>query len=528
MEEKMSAVAAATGPDFRLGVRLADIPPSGTLPGRVGDEAVLLSRFGSELAAVGGICTHYGAMLADGLIEGEAVRCPLHHACFSLRTGAALSAPAFAGLDRWKVEMKGGRAFVRERQGPAGAVATAAPAGIGSVVLVGGGGAAFACAETLRRLGYRGRLTMVSAEADAPCDRPNLSKDYLAGTAPEEWIPLRGEDHYREAAIDLRLNVEIVAIDTLRRVAVAGDGEQFPYDRLLLATGAEPVRLPGFDQDRVHTLRTLADARAIVARAAKGARAVVIGSSFIGLEAAAALRARGVEVDIVSLDRIPFERIFGAQVGLFLQRLHERNGVRFHLGRTAARLGDRLVLDDGGTVEADFAILGVGVRPRVGLAESAGIAVGDGILVDPFLETDAAGVYAAGDAAAYPDPLSGRPMRIEHWVAAQRQGQTAAANMLGARARFGAIPFFWTEHYGTALRYVGRAPGWDEVRIDGDIEAGAFTARYFEEGILRASASVGRDRDNLDDELRLERLVAEAARPRAQDAGTLAPLCHPM
>ena len=513
----MGEAAAASGRDFSKGISLSEVPRGGTLSGRVGDEPVLLSRFDDELFAVAGACTHYGAPLAGGLVLAETVRCPLHHACFNLRTGAALRAPAFDSLARWRVEVEGAFVFVRCKEAAAARPAHAARGGnVRSVLLVGGGAAAFACADELRRLGYAGSLTLVSAEADPPCDRPNLSKDFLAGVAPADWIPLRGESHYREASIDLRVGTEIVAIDVRGRTASSRDGEAFRYDRLLLATGGEPVRLaaPGFDRDNVHTLRSLADARAIVARAQPGARAAVIGSSFIGLEAAAALRSRGVEVEVVSKDVIPFERVFGSEVGIFLQRLHEEHGVRFHPGRTGSGYDGRVLrLDNGDGIEADFLVVGIGVRPRTGLAASARIAVGDGVIVDPCLETSVAGIYAAGDIAAYPDPLSGRPVRIEHWVSAQRQGQTAAANMLGAAAPFAAVPFFWTEQYGVALRYAGHARDWDEIRIEGDVPGGDFTARYYEQGELRASASVGRDHDNLEDERKLEVRIAATAEP---------------
>jgi len=505
----MGEAAAASGPDFSKGVELGDVPAGGTLAGRVGDEPVLLSRFGAELHAVGGACTHYGASLADGLIDGETVRCPLHHACFSLRTGAALCAPAFAGLDSWQVEREGDRVFVR-RKLDLGARAPAPPAAgdVRSVVIVGGGAAGFACAHELRRLGYGGRITMPSADSDPPCDRPNLSKDYLAGTAPPEWIPLRDEGWYREAGIELRLGTEIVGIDAQERRIRARSGEEFSFDRLLLAIGSEPNRLdlPGFERDNVLTLRSVADAGAIAERAASGSRAVVIGSSFIGLEAAASLVRRGLQVEIVSPERVPFERQFGAEVGGFFQALHERHGVRFHLGTVAASFdGHSLDLADGERIAADFVLVGVGVRPRLELARSAGLAVEGGVWVDSFLETGVAGIFAAGDIAAYPDPAGGGRLRIEHWVVAQRQGQAAAANILGLSKRFEAVPFFWTEQYGVALRYTGHAARWDRVGIDGDLASGAFIARYHEDGVHRASASVGRDLANLEDEGRLER-----------------------
>ena len=509
----MGETAGASGPDFASGVPLAELPDGGTLSGRVGDEPVLLSRMDGGMFAVSGTCTHYGGHLGDGLVTGRTVRCPLHHACFDLRTGEARRAPAFAPLDRWRVEVEEDVVFVREKMPERAASPVEPSPDGGAVVIVGGGAAAFACAEMLRRLGHRGNLTMVSADPDPPCDRPNLSKDYLAGSAPEEWIPLRDEAHYRDAGIDLRLGTEIVAIDTAGRTVTSGTGEILAFERLLLATGAEPVRLPApsFERDNVHVLRSLADARGLIARAEKGARAAIIGSSFIGMEAAAALRERGVEVAIVSADAVPFERVLGPEIGCFFQDLHEAHGVRFHLERTAQGYDGRsLWLDDGATIDADFVLLGIGVRPRTALAAAAGIAVGEGILVDERFETSAPGIFAAGDIAEFPSSPDGRA-RIEHWVVAERQGQAAAAAMLGKPAGTVGAPFFWTEQYGTVLRYVGHAPGWDEVRIEGDLDGGVFTARYFEKGQFRAAASVGMDRANLEDELTLEQLAGEAA-----------------
>ena len=532
----MAEATPPTGPDFSQGVRIDDIPAQGVLGGRVGDDPVLLSIIDGAIFAVSGRCTHYGAALEAGLVDGETIRCPLHHACFSLRTGAALAAPAFDGLDRWVVEIEPPLVFVRQKAAAISAVAPApTPAEVETILIVGGGAAGLACAAKLRELGFQGSLTMASADADPPCDRPNLSKDYLAGTAPEEWIPLRDRSWFDDAAIDLRLDTEIVTIDPSSRRAISGSGEVFSFDRLLLATGSEPVRLgsPGFERDNVHTLRSLADARAIIARAAPGSRAAIIGSSFLGLESAAALRTRGIDVAIVSTDTIPFAGLFGRDIGLFVQRLHQDKGVRFHLGCSAAGFdGSNLRLDNGQKVGADFVLAAVGVRPRTGLS-APGLAIADGYLVDRYLATTIPGIYAAGDAAAYPDPLRGRPTRIEHWVTAQRQGQTAALNMLGIPTRYDAIPFFWTEHYGTALRYVGGSRHWDEVRIDGDVWGGDFIALYYEQGELRAAAACGRDRELLEVELALESLAAAAGDGNAPhhappQPGTFASARHPM
>jgi NADPH-dependent 2,4-dienoyl-CoA reductase/sulfur reductase-like enzyme/nitrite reductase/ring-hydroxylating ferredoxin subunit len=482
------------------------------LQGHVGDEPVLLSRLDGELFAVGGACTHYGGALGDGVTRGGSVRCPLHHACFDLRTGAVLRAPALDPLDRWKVETEGDRAFVRTKLQTEPAEQRSSD--IRAVVIVGGGAAGLACAHQLRRLGYTGGITILSADADPPCDRPNLSKDYLAGSAPEEWLWLRSADWYEANHVVLKLSAEVARIDPEARTVTTGAGEEFPFDRLLIATGAEPNRLgdPGLDADNVHLLRTVADARAIAALARKGARAVIVGASFIALEAAAALRQRGVEVDIVSVEEVPLERVFGKQVGEQIRGLHERNGVRFHLSSVVARLdGQELIMADGKRLAADFVVVGIGVRPRTAIAESAGIDVRDGIAVDAFLETSVPGIYAAGDIAAFPNPITGERARIEHWAVAQRQGQVAAANMLGEGRRFQSAPFFWTEQYGVSIRYVGRGSGWDAVTVEGDVNDGWMIARYFAEGAHVATATVGCDKDNLEDELELEARIDAAS-----------------
>ena len=502
----MGEAAGATGPDFSVGILSLDVPEGATVAGRVGDDPVLLSRFGGELFAVGGSCTHYGGALADGRVAGKEVRCPLHHACFDLRTGTALRAPALDPLPRWQVETEGDRIFVRRKM-EAEAEIPSPQTDVRKIVIVGGGAAGLACAHELRRLGYSGEVTMLSADADPPCDRPNLSKDYLAGDMPEDWLWLRGGEWYAENRVDLRLSTEVTRIDPQARTVHCASGEEVAYDRLLIATGARPNRLdkPGLDRPNVHVLRSVADSRALAEHAHPGARAAIIGASFIALEAASALRHRKVEVDIVSVEEIPLEHVFGTDVGLQLKRLHEDNGVRFHMNCVVAGYdGKTLELGGGETIDADFVLVAIGVRPQTELAEQAGASVKNGVVVDSFMETTIPGVFAAGDIASYPEPISGQQARIEHWVVAERQGQVAAANMLGQRERFESAPFFWTEQYGVPLRYVGRAAGWDAVTVDGDLESGSLTARYFTDGGHCATATVGRDRENLDDELALE------------------------
>ena len=503
----MGEAGSASGPDFSQGLSLSEIPEEGTVAGRVGDDPVLLSRLGGELFAIGGICTHYGGHLGNGLARGTNVRCPLHHACFDLRTGAVLRAPALDPVDRWLVEVEDGRAFVRGRIDQPKPPVRPASTDIKKIVIVGGGAAGLACANELRHRGFDGDITILSADVDPPCDRPNLSKDYLAGTAPEEWLWLRSEDWYADNRVALRLGAQVTAVDLDARRVTSRSGEDFAFDRLLIATGSEPNRLalPGFDHRNVLTLRSVADARAIAAKASPGARAVVVGASFIALEAAAALRHRGVEVDIVSVEEVPLERVFGAELGRHLQKLHESNGVHFHLSAVLEGFdGDSVTLAGGERVAADFVLVGIGVRPRTDVAALAGASVDWGVLVDQHLETSQPGIYAAGDIAAYPDPFSGEPIRVEHWTVAERQGEVAAANMLGEPQVFDSAPFFWTEQFGLTIRYVGRASGWDAVTLEGSFEDRSLIARYFADGVHCATATIGRDEQNLEDEVGLE------------------------
>jgi NADPH-dependent 2,4-dienoyl-CoA reductase/sulfur reductase-like enzyme/nitrite reductase/ring-hydroxylating ferredoxin subunit len=498
---------AATGPDFSAGFPLSDIPENGTVSGRVGDQPVLLSRFDGSLYAVSGACTHYGGILADGVAEGGSVRCPLHHACFDLKTGAALRAPALDPLDRWQVDVDSDRAYVSYKLKPQADDKPEADTDVRRIVIVGGGAAGLACANELRRLGYSDKIVMLSADRDPPCDRPNLSKDYLAGTAQEEWLPLRSDQWYSDNRVELRLSTEVARIDPESKTVHCASGEELAYDRLLIATGSEPNRLkaPGFDGDKVFTLRTMADARAIIEQAKEGARAVIVGASFIAMEAAAALRTRKVEVDIVSVEHVPFDRVFGIALGEHIKKKHETNGVRFHLGCVASSFdGKSVTIASGETIPADFVIVGIGVQPRLHVARSAGAECDNGIIVDSAMRTSVPDIYAAGDIACYPDPRNGGRMRIEHWVVAERQGEVTAANMLGQKREFDSAPFFWSEQFGTSIRYVGHASSWDQVLVDGDIDSGEFIIRYFNKGEHCASASVGRDVDNLEDELVLE------------------------
>ncbi len=495
-------------PDLTKGVPATDLPEGGKLLGQVGEEPVLLVRDRSEIFAIGAACTHYGGPLAEGLVVGETVLCPWHHACFSLRTGEALHAPAFSPVDVWRAEERDGKIFVSEKKPLASAEAPARHGAPKRIVIVGGGAAGFAAAEMLRREKYLGEIIMLSADDSAPVDRPNLSKDYLAGKAPEDWLPLRPPEFYKENAIDLRLKTRVEQLDVASRELTLTGDETLAFDRLLLATGAEPLRpsLPGARVENVLTLRSRADCDAIIARATTAKKVLVLGASFIGLEIAAAMRAREIEVHVAAPEEIPMERLLGREMGHFVRSVHEEHGVVFHLGTKAVSVEGKMVtLSNGERIEADFILAGLGVRPRIDFAEAAGLRVNKGVVVDSCLETSAPGIFAAGDIARYPDPISGNSIRVEHWVVAERQGQTAALNLLGTRTPFFAAPYFWSQHYDVTIAYVGHAERWDEISVDGSIAEKDCLLRYKKDGRTLAVVTIFRDLQSLEAEVELER-----------------------
>src|SRR5450432_812695 len=541
----MSEPTTPTGPDLAAGIDGGTLAEGVPLVGHVHGEPVLLVRTAEAILAVGATCSHYGGPLGEGLVVGDTIRCPWHHACFNLRTGAVERAPALNPIPCYRVETAGAliRVIGRDTSPPKdvdriagmdvlgdaispgigpGASAPSRPEGAGagrdtaeisSIVIVGAGAAGNSAAERLRQLGFRGRLRMLGRDQAAPYDRPNLSKDFLAGAAPEEWIPLRPREFYAEHDIVLETGVTVSEIDPLARNVELSDTRRIVYDRLLLATGAEPALLavPGAGAHFVHVLRTLEDCRGLIAAAGTARHVVIVGSGFIGLEAAAALRARNLSVAVVSPDSEPLAQVVGAEVGAFLRGLHQEQGVTFHLGQTVTAIEPGAVVTASGLrLPADLVLVAIGVRPAVSLAGAAGVAVEQGILVDEYLETSVPGIFAAGDVARFPDPRSGGRIRVEHWVVAERMGATAAANMLGARQKFEDVPFFWSVHYDVTLSYVGHAGGVSasgpeggqveqivQIAIDGSLAKRDCRVSYTRGKRLAAVLTIGRDREGL-------------------------------
>jgi len=497
------------GPDFSEGVELDSLREGVPLLGHVGDDAAILVRTKDDVHAIGANCTHYGGPLAQGLVVGHTVRCPLHHACFDLKSGAVLGGPALNPVACYEVQRDGSRVRVSGLL-PEGALTKRRPTDPGispdSIVIVGAGPAGAVCAETLRRESYGKDIVLIGAEDPGPIDRPNLSKDYLAGSAPEEWMPLRSADFYEQQSIQFHPNDEVKSIDATAQSVTLASGKKISYGALVLATGAEPIRLPieGANLPHVHVLRTIGDSRAIIEASKKSKRAIVIGASFIGLEAAAALRSRGLDVTIVGPESVPLARVLGDEVGAFVKKIHEDQGERFELGRKPTKITERaVVLDDGRELPCELVVMGVGVRPRVELAQQAGVQIDRGVLVDARFRTSNPHIYAIGDVARFPWPRTdaAERVRIEHFSVAERHGRAVALALIGRSLEMRDVPFFWSMHHDVTISYVGHAEKFDRVVVAGKLDERRAVVAYFDGDSVRAIATINRD----DASLRAER-----------------------
>lgn len=466
---------------------------------------ILLARVGNEFHAVGATCPHYGAPLVEGALCGTRVVCPWHHACFDVTTGNLEEPPALDSLARYDVRVEDGRVFARvpeeaeDRRVPRMSRRDASDTR--QFVIIGAGAAGYAAAQTLREDGFGGRVVVITREERAPYDRPNLSKDYLNGHAEPEWMPLRPDEFYKEHDIELVCEKRVTRVDALSKTITFDDGETRGYDALLLATGGATRRLniPGSDLKNVCLLRSFCDADAIIETANRASRVVVVGASFIGMEAAASLRERGLNVTVVAPSREPFETTLGPEVGALFRRVHEARGVKFKLGSIVYHFEgngrvEAVTLDSGERIEADMVVVGVGVHPATDFLEGIRLREDGGIDVDEYLRA-ADDLYAAGDIACFPCPRTGERMRIEHWRTAQQQGRVAAHNMAGRSVAYDGVPFFWTRQFDAGLLYVGHASGWDEIVWQGDLAAQDFLAFYVKDGRVLAVAGMNRDRD---------------------------------
>ncbi len=460
-----------------------------------GQEVLLLSTAG-DIYAVSHACTHYGGPLSDGTVDGCIVTCPYHHAQFDVSTGELKTTPALDDLTKYDVKIEKGTVYIRD----SGRSQFPELQGVDErrFVIIGGGAAGSAAAEMLRREGFAGHIVMISADTHLPYDRPNLSKAYMAGEAEPDWIPLRDEEFYENRNIEPMLNQTVESIDPKTHSVNLASGMTIEYNKLLIATGGVPRKLngTGVSSQHVYYLRTFDDAQRISDLASKSKRVLILGASFIGMEVAASLAHRNVEVELAAPEKVPMSIVFGERIGKLFQSTHEKNGVIFHMGTTAERIeGEnpvRVHLSDGTDLEVDFVVAGLGVVPATSFLDSVGLVEHKAVPVNGKLQTADPDIYAAGDVALYPELRTGEPQRIEHWTAAQSQGRHAARNMLGADEQYTDVPFFWTRQFGASYKYIGHASEWDDIVYDGEVENGEFVAGFFKDGTLRAVFAKGR------------------------------------
>ena len=476
---------------------------------------ILLARVNGKFYAVGATCTHYGAPLVDGVLNGERLVCPWHHACFNITSGDLREPPAFDALPRYDVKIENEHVVVRipvdasDRRTPSMAKRAMTKRAMTKrdgkderlFVIAGGGAAGYTAAQTLREDGFTGRVVLITREDQLPYDRPNLSKEYLQGSAEPSWLPLRSEDFFAEHDIELIRSAEIKRIDAAKKTIELADGETLVCNALLVATGGQPRHLPfqSAAQQNVFLLRSYADADALIAAAETGKRVVVIGASFIGMEVASSLRSRGCDVTVVAPDEVPFKKILGPEIGKLFQQLHEENGVKFKLGASVANfVGPEIVtqvaLENGESLATDLVVVGVGVKPATDFLEGVGLHRDGGVIVDEYMRA-ADDVYAAGDIAYFPNPRTGERQRIEHWRTAMQQGRVAAHNMAGNAVAYDSVPFFWTRQFDVGLLYVGHAASWSEIIFQGSVAARDFLAFYLKDDQVLAVAGMNRDRE---------------------------------
>jgi apoptosis-inducing factor 3 len=493
--------------DLTQWTAVESVPDGGIVAGVVGEDRVFVWRNGNRLKAYGAECPHLGAPLNEGVVVGATLRCPWHHACFNLATGEATAAPAFDALREYPVTLEDNRFSVGRASAQAPRQAAERDASLGTLAIVGGGPAGFAAADALRKLDWRGGISIFSEDAEQPYDRTLLTKDYLDGAFGDDRLPI-ARHSLTDLGVDFEGETRVQQIEPGRKRLRLANGDERPYTKLLLAMGAAPRRLdvPGGDLPHVMVLRSLRDCRRILANATSGARVAVVGGSFIAMEAAASLFSRGLSVEVIAPEEHPLEKVFGRELSDLILKAHVEKGVRLHLGAKIARIeGKQICLQGGERVEADIVVVGIGVEPRLQLAEAAGLALNRGLLVDSRLKTSDPDIFAAGDIARWPDPHTGENIRVEHWVVAERQGQVAAANMLGGDESFTMVPFFWTKHFDLSIRYVGHAETWDETLVEGDLAHRDGLVRFRRAGRDLAVVTVERDGDSLRAELAMER-----------------------
>jgi NADPH-dependent 2,4-dienoyl-CoA reductase/sulfur reductase-like enzyme/nitrite reductase/ring-hydroxylating ferredoxin subunit len=469
---------------------------------KVDDTKILLCRIDNQFYAVSGTCPHYGAPLDHGVLSGHRVVCPWHHASFDVATGHLEEPPALDGLKKFEVTIDGEDVMLDTDKEPASAppVTMDPKKDERTFVIIGSGAAGNMAAQTLREDGFRGRLVMVNYEERVPYDRPELSKQYMAGKAKKEWLPLRDLSFYKDRDIEWMAK-HVTSVNPEFKEIKFDDGTHLPYDACLIATGGRPKTLDvaGKELQNIFTLRSYEDSDKIIEAAKSASKVAIVGASFIGMETAFSLISRDLDVTVIAPEEVPFERFFGQDVGNLFLRLHKEKGTKFRLGETVDSFqGESKVksvkLKSGETLDADLVIIGIGVTPVTDFLGGVEKRPDNSIDVDDtFQVTD--GLWAAGDVARFPDWRSPDGIRIEHWRLAKQHGRDAAHNMAGKPVKFNSVPFFWTTQVGLHFRFVGHVQDWDELLIQGDVEKPDFIAYYIKHDKVYAAAGVKRDKE---------------------------------
>jgi NADPH-dependent 2,4-dienoyl-CoA reductase/sulfur reductase-like enzyme/nitrite reductase/ring-hydroxylating ferredoxin subunit len=467
---------------------------------------VLLCRINDEFFAVGALCTHYGAPLDEGILKNDTIICPWHHACFNAKSGNLLEPPAMDALPKYEVKMTGDSIKINvpdeiQSSRKPDMVKKDTKSDNRTFVIIGAGASAYFAAQSMRENGFKGNIIMVTKENRKPYDRPNLSKEYLAGSAEPEWMPLRPDEFFEEYGIEIKQEIEVRSINLKEMSVSFGNNEKLKYDRLLIATGGVPRKLnvPGVELKNIFYLRSFSDADEIIRAVKKSEKAVVIGAGFIAMETAHSLTERNIKVTVVAPDEVPFERNFGKEIGKLFKKEHEKNGTSFKLNSKVIgfRGSDKVksvLLESGEEIETDLVIIGIGVKPATKFISGIDLLEDGSIKTDSYLQVKE-DVYASGDIVTFPDIRTENYTRIEHWRLAQQLGRVAGANMAGRSLKYEEIPFFWTVQAGMTLRYVGFVKDWDEIIIDGNITDKKFIVYFVKNNVIMAAAGINRDKE---------------------------------
>ncbi|MBB4077705.1 NADPH-dependent 2,4-dienoyl-CoA reductase/sulfur reductase-like enzyme/nitrite reductase/ring-hydroxylating ferredoxin subunit [Lewinella aquimaris] len=485
---------------------LSQLPDGHMHQVKVGEYDVLLANVAGEVYAVENKCSHYGAPLTGGALCQHRVRCPWHHACFDVRTGAQIEAPGMDGLARFAVRVTGDDISVsnepveepRPEKVPERTLPEIDTVEQVDYLVVGGGAAGAYAVEAIRGEDAEGSILFIAKEGLPPYDRTMVSKPYLEKDMPVEKLPLRSAEFYRKLNVNFLAGTQVQGLDLKAKSVTLPNGHTLSYDRVLLATGATPLKLkvPGSDLDGVYTLRKAEDAHLAREATGEGSKVVIIGGSFIGLEAAMSLGKRGGDITVVTREKILFEPSFGEKVGRFIRQLHEEAGVTFRMsGEVKEIRGEGKVreveLESGEILPADLVVVGIGVKPTTDYVSGIAFQNDGSLKVDGHLAIHGKNAWAAGDIATYPDREGF--VRIEHWKVAAQQGRVAGRNMAGNSQPYYMVPFFWSNQQGTNFRYVGHATNFDRIVFDGEPGDGPFLAFYIKDRHVQACLGVKRD-----------------------------------